>query len=103
MHTFPTEVQSTDERVDYAFDATNRKPSGGSVSSATATFTPSGGSRTALNTSVTVSGSTVTATVIGGTDFTATSTTSLPHYLDVLIIMSNSEKVRGRVPVLSPV
>ena len=103
MHIFETHLQATDERVAYAIDMSARKPVGGSVSSATGTYTPSTGTPVALTTAVSVSGDTVTATVIGGTDFTTLATVSAPAYLDVLMVLSNSEKVRARVPIVVPV
>ena len=95
MTNFDEIACAKDERIAHAFDLSARKPSGGSVSSATGTITNPSGTVASLNTTPTVSGDTVTATSIGGTDITVTGL----HYLDVLVTLSNSEKVRGRVPL----
>lgn len=53
----------------------------------------------ALNTAVAVASDIVTATVIGGTDVTALTVAGEIWKLDILVVLSNGEKVRGRVPL----
>ena len=95
MQVFDVETFAQDEKIAFALDMVARKPSGGSVSSATGTITNPTGDRAALSATPSVSGDVVTATVTGGTDVVATGY----HYLDLLVTLSNGEKPRYRVPL----
>ena len=96
MQYFPQQNQAIAEKIIYAIDASNRKPVGGSVSSATGTIRNGSAAAVALSAAITISTDTVNVTVIGGTDFNAVGE---EWVVDVLITLSNGEKPQGRIPL----
>ena len=91
MATYAQDVnQSTDEIHTYTIDYTNDLPSGGSVSSGTATHTPPSGSASSV--SVSVSSPYVYATL-------PAQTVTGVHYVDVVATFSDSDTSAVRIPV----